>query len=131
MSQPRSPKHNALPRETLQNLDVICSSFERAWAEPVPPRLEDYLVRLPEHKELLFADLLAVEVDQRRRRGERAIAEEYLGRFPELTETIVHLLAEQYRPGSIDETRDPDQTPTAVTRPIRQLIGRTLPYPNS
>ncbi|HKB40000.1 MAG TPA: protein kinase [Gemmataceae bacterium] len=71
-------------------LDRVCDCFEAAWkragaGEP-RPRLEEYLAdaREPE-RSLLLHQLLLLEIDYRRLRGESPAAEEYGSRFPGLS----------------------------------------------
>src|SRR5262245_60748780 len=65
-------------------LERACDRFEAAWRQG-RPALEDHLAgwRGPERAELL-RQLLLLDLDYRRGRGEACRAEDYRGRFPDL-----------------------------------------------
>src|SRR5438093_12822537 len=71
-------------------LDQVCDRFEAAWKSAgsggPPPRIEEFLAdtREPE-RSLLLQQLLLLEIDYRRLRGEGPAAEEYGSRFPGLS----------------------------------------------
>src|SRR5262245_8492926 len=82
------------------HVDQVCDRFESAWkrasaGEP-RPRLEEYLAdaREPE-RSLLLHQLLLLEIDYRRLRGESPAAAEYESRFPGLSS---ELLVEAFPP---------------------------------
>src|SRR5262249_2655685 len=78
-----SPSGRAL--ELAQWLDRVCVRFEAAWQSGGRPRLEDYLGEAPEVQTTdLLQELILLEVEYRRRRGEEARPEEYVSRFPSL-----------------------------------------------
>ena len=61
-----------LPLRVLDRIDQVCDRFERAWNSGQRPRLEDYLGEIAEaYRPALLRDLLAAELDARRRLGER------------------------------------------------------------
>src|SRR4051812_25073361 len=68
-----------------QRVDEVCLRYEQAWKAGGRPRPEDFLERAvgPERWALL-RELVALEVEYRRRRGEDPRPEEYQRRFPEL-----------------------------------------------
>ena len=80
----------ALSPPQAVHLDQVCDCFETAWKNARPggprPRIEDFLVdtREPE-RSLLLQQLLLLEIDYRRLRGESPAAEEYGSRFPGLS----------------------------------------------
>ncbi len=62
--------------------ELICDKFEDAWREGSRPKIEDYIAEAQEpRRSRLLRDLLDVELEQRRRRGEAPTFEEYERRF--------------------------------------------------
>jgi serine/threonine-protein kinase len=78
-----------LPLDVLHRIDEACDCFEAAWARDPRPRLKDNLdaVEAP-YRAALLRDLLAVELNARRRLGERPDPAEYLRRFPDAAPAI-------------------------------------------
>jgi serine/threonine protein kinase/formylglycine-generating enzyme required for sulfatase activity len=73
-----------LTPELMELLEAVCDNFELAWMAGGRPSLEDHLAAMPEEGRLvLFRELMTVELDYRRRRGEQPAPEEYRARFPE------------------------------------------------
>src|SRR3954447_15696193 len=89
VSEP-TPADGPGPSPTLvARIDEACDRFEAAWKAGPPPRLEDYLDAAPvPERPALLRPLRAVELDYRRRRGERPSASEYRGRFPGLEAAV-------------------------------------------
>src|SRR5439155_8321765 len=90
-----------LPPREWDRLESLIGRFERAWQEGESVDLRHFLppvgdpLRLRALKELVLS-----EMEIRWRRGERAVVEEYLTRFPELNEkSTLHpsLLAAEYQ----------------------------------
>src|SRR6185295_9284122 len=70
-------------RDHDESVDRLCDEFESAWRKDQIPRLEDYLCRLSKDANLSgFCDLLRVELEIRRLRGDSPTAAEYGKRFP-------------------------------------------------
>ncbi len=90
------PRHHGtvLPLDVLNQIDGICNRFEAAWESGDRPRVEDYLGDVDEpYRPALLHDLLAVELDARRRRGERPEPHEYRDRFPGETTVVMAAFA--------------------------------------
>jgi hypothetical protein len=78
-----------LPLAAKRRIDAVCERFERAWRGGVRPRLEAYRTLVPPDEQvILFAELLHVEIEFRRRGGEVPSAEEYFTRFPDRQDVI-------------------------------------------
>ena len=59
-------------------IDVVCDAFEREWTAGQRPAIEDYLTRVDEKTRTeLLQQLLAVELEMRRKHGEQPSIEEY------------------------------------------------------
>src|SRR5262245_58979071 len=72
-----------LPLSVDQQIDAVCTRFERDWLAGLTPCLEDFLEPATgAEREELFRQLLRVELAYRRQRGEPVFAEHYLARFP-------------------------------------------------
>jgi serine/threonine protein kinase/WD40 repeat protein len=77
----------ALPLSGMRRIDAVCLCFEKAWKAGTEggkrPRIEDFLGNTPEpERSILGRELIALEIDYRRRVGEQPQAEEYRARFP-------------------------------------------------
>ena len=89
-----------LPSDELSNLDRILDRFESGWIEGRRPGVEDYLEGLPGDRRRLLVELVHAELELRLKAGETARVEDYLQRFPELTEApeVLHdLIAAEYK----------------------------------
>ena len=77
-------------RLTLRGrLVSACLRFERSWLEGGRPRAEDVLADVPEGRRAEFLrNLLEVELELRRRAGERPAVGDYLDRFPGYREAV-------------------------------------------
>jgi serine/threonine protein kinase/O-acetyl-ADP-ribose deacetylase (regulator of RNase III) len=74
-------------------MDRICDAFEAAWKAGQRPLLEDYLQQHgQEAGSTLLRELLTVELQYRRRRGEPTRLEEYRLRFPQHAELLQSLI---------------------------------------
>jgi hypothetical protein len=69
-------------------LASVLEDFARAWRNPTPPRLEDFLPAegTPEYRRAVLRELVGNDLEQRLARGEPARLEDYLARFGELAE---------------------------------------------
>ena len=72
-------------------VDSVCDAFESAWQTGKRPDLADFLVdtRLP--GSTLFVELVQIDMDYRRRTGERITVEEYAARYPKFGDVLSHL----------------------------------------
>jgi serine/threonine-protein kinase len=71
--------------ETLERIDDLCASFERSWQQAEPKSIESAISSnlAADERDLLLSELLVLEIDYRRRRGESPELEDYVDRFPE------------------------------------------------
>jgi serine/threonine-protein kinase len=84
MSDEPMPGRRELPLDVLDHIDRICDRFQAAWEQGTRSRVEDYLNEIDApYRPALLLDLLAAELDARRRRGERPEPGEYHERFPD------------------------------------------------
>lgn len=91
-----SVRQKKLPIAALERIDDLCAEFERKWQVNEPPTIESVLSDdfTPIEREVLLAELIALEVDYRRRLGQTPTQQEYLDRFPESSQAIHDALNE-------------------------------------
>ena len=80
-----SIRQKKLPIEALERIDDLCAAFEQKWQTNEPPSIESVLAGQvgTSERDVLLAELIALDIDYRRRRGEAPTAQEYLKRFPD------------------------------------------------
>jgi formylglycine-generating enzyme required for sulfatase activity len=84
----------ALPLTARYTIDRLCTRFEAACQSGPPPSLEGYLNELaPGYQPVLLAELLDLDVEYRRRRGEAPYADEYSQRFPAFSAVVADVFA--------------------------------------
>ena len=89
MERSRKEGIGALPPSQARYVNQVCERYEAAWREGTVPRIEESLRQVPEAaRSALFTELLALELELRRGRGERPTPKEYLDRFPEQARSI-------------------------------------------
>ncbi|QDU28866.1 Serine/threonine-protein kinase PknB [Anatilimnocola aggregata] len=97
------------PKLTLaaqQRIDVLCDEFEQRWRAGSRPEVRDYLARArAEDRSALFSELISLDGDYRRERGETPVAEDYLAVGPEFAELISSALAPSTTASPKGETR--------------------------
>ncbi|MFI5454982.1 MAG: serine/threonine-protein kinase PknK [Isosphaerales bacterium] len=92
MSGKTTPDRTELPMDVLDQIDRICDRFEAAWEAGEQPRIEDDLGQIAEaYRPALLRDLLAAELNARRRLGEQPTPTDYAARCPEHAERILDL----------------------------------------
>ncbi len=104
--------HFSLQVERLLKFDDVRQRFEAAWRAGAQPLLDRFLEEVePADRIILFVDLLGVELELRRDRGEGVSAAEYHRRFPQYAphiDSVFHEAADEararplgLRPGSV------------------------------
>ena len=78
-----SLRQNKLPIEALERIDDLCALFERHWqsGDPVSPESLVAAEADPLQRQALLGELILLDVDYRRRRGEQPQQQEYRERF--------------------------------------------------
>ncbi|QDS98771.1 serine/threonine protein kinase [Adhaeretor mobilis] len=89
-------RQKKLPIAALERIDDLCADFERQWQSGEPPAIEVMLSEdvSPIERDVLLAELIMLDVDYRRRRGETPTNQEYLDRFPDASTAINDALSE-------------------------------------
>ena len=95
-----SVRRKKLPIEALERIDERCSEFERRWVVGETPEITATIPEEtpPAEREVLFAELLALDLDYRRRRGQQPDKSEYLRRFHGEADAVEEAFAEDDRP---------------------------------
>ena len=102
------------PARPSERVDELCDRFEAAWRAGAAPRIEDYLAEVEAaDRAALLRELVALERELRRKRGERPEAQEYLDRFPEHAGVVRAAFGAAPGPGAGLAAR-PERTPGAT-----------------
>jgi len=114
-----------IPASDWTWINAAADRFERAWKQGTPPRIEDYLAEVEESQRPgLLGELLRVDLELRRRAGEKPTVQEYLERFPDHAAMIDAVLLEAVRPNI---TGDGEPLPGSMTGgPDRSQLGNLL-----
>jgi len=85
-----SIRQKKLPIEALERIDDLCADFERKCRSNEAPTIESALSGevSPIERDVLLAELIVLDIDYRRQRGETPTKQEYLDRFPESTRVV-------------------------------------------
>jgi eukaryotic-like serine/threonine-protein kinase len=83
MTSRSSADDGGLPLAEWKRIDDVCTTFEAAWAVGERPDPAAFLGdTIGPTRDRLFRELLAIDVESRRSRGEQPLAPEYRQRFP-------------------------------------------------
>ena len=104
-------RRKKLPITALERIDDLCAEFERRWRSEEPQTIESVLAGefSQKERELLISELLALEIDYRRRQGESPQVHDYEDRFPEQARLIREALEDRptsargFEPPSIEQ----------------------------
>ena len=123
--QPHDEATLARLRQT-QRVDRVCDQFEAAWKVESRPRIDDFLTGVPPSQWLdLLRELLSLDLEYRRQRGESPTLEEYQAQYPALEfDRFAHLFAEtsQTAPSSLSAATvplTPSDAPAPAGSPLR------------
>ena len=83
MAEPGSTHEDVDELSAARRLDQVCNAFEAAWQAGQTPRLEEHLAALPAGEAAALRELVLLDADHRRCRGESPQASPYHDRFPE------------------------------------------------
>ena len=95
-----SHNQKLLPQDEWHRLSEIVDEFEEACQLGRSPTIEDYLKTEVVYRDVLLTELVHADLACRLKAGERARAEDYLRRFPELggnNDRVLELIAEEYK----------------------------------
>ncbi len=119
-----SIRQEKLPIAALERIDDLCAEFENAWQRDEPPTIESVLphVTSPVERNVLLAELLVLEIDYRRRRGEQPTPQEYRDRFPEDPDTVRRALNEGEERTGASQFEPPTVARLAKLFPALEII---------
>lgn len=73
----------------FEQISQTCREFRKQILHGKPPRIEKYLTAISEDaRETLFSNLLEIEINFRRSKGQTPTSEEYLKRFPQFAKQV-------------------------------------------
>ncbi len=82
-------QHVTLTPEQLQQVDRLCDRFEEAWRGGYRPQIDSFLEEAGRlERPVLLPELLALELEYRRKTGEKPALAEYVRRFPDHEEAV-------------------------------------------
>ena len=110
---------------SFEQIQTICRDFRRKLKSGMPKRIEDYLDRVYEpSREMLFQNLLHVEIEFRRRGGEQPESNEYVARFPDLTRLVRQAFFESTMMSMSPEVETPaDERTILYGMPAARKLG--------
>ncbi len=105
-ADPREGSDLDSPLARARRIHLACERFEAEWRKGIQPRLELFLEEFcPDDRAALFGELLPLEIELRRDRGDHPCPAEYQARFPALCD----LIEENFR-DSVPAGTDPHAT---------------------
>ncbi len=100
-----SREHDQL--KSAQRIDVVCDRFEQAWRANESPRIEDYLLEVPEaDRSQLLNELLANEIELRTGADDAPTESEFLRRFPDHADAVHQLFADSRTAEFFEQLRE-------------------------
>ena len=80
------------PLAQARRIHLACERFETAWRNGGQPQLESFVDAVcPADRAALFGELLPLEIELRRERGDRPCPTEYQARFPDLQPVVIEV----------------------------------------
>lgn len=119
-------RQKKLPIASLERIDDLCAEFERKWQANQPVSIESVIAeeKSSAERDVLLAELVALENDYRRRLGETPPPEEYLDRFPDSPQAVQDAINEGAKPSAAFAPPTIDQLAKRFpTLEIIELIG--------
>jgi serine/threonine protein kinase len=113
--------------DSLLNIDEICDQFESMLKAGDAPRIEEFLYRADSrHRRKLLRELLMLEADYRRRRGDSPRESEYVHRFPNDQDTVALVFSSTHDLDTTHPLADEGDLPTRSEHsdgPERKLLA--------
>jgi serine/threonine-protein kinase len=116
---------SSLPLSLAQRIDEVCNRFDAAWRGGQRPHIEDFLQGVPDpERPPLLQELIALEVEHRRRAGEAPWPQEYQARFPSLDLAGLTVLQEPGPGGDpLATVVGEEKSPPDDTLPPLRVVG--------
>jgi uncharacterized delta-60 repeat protein len=123
-----------LPTEQVERIERVCGPFDEEWRRGNRPSIRKCLIHVTAaERSVMLGELLAVELEWRRRLGEHPTPAEYIDQFPEDTATVRSAFEFEHEPDAAgDGTEDHptksrssdggDAASTRLADPIAQLV---------
>jgi WD40 repeat protein len=122
MSEVSSQREQRLPLSAARQVDEACNAFELAWQAGQRPRIEDVLGDRPEpERTALLHELIALELEYRRRAGEQPVPDEYRARFPDLAGSLGPTFIDAGMPSALS---GPSGLPSVPGYQVLRELGR-------
>ena len=124
-----SSPHGPVARLDLKRaIDAVCDQFEEAWTAGTNPTIENYLeFQPPAARRSFLRELLILECDLRRRRGEHPTAEQYYRRFPEHRGVVAEMLGEVAHTERVQPVNGLSENERKLVRAVQERLARDLP----
>src|SRR5579862_837079 len=87
------------PSDDWLTVKDVVKRFENAWHQEPRPAIDDYLPTGDSLRSRLLIELVHIDLELRLKAGEAARVEEYLARYPELTDdraVMIELIAAEH-----------------------------------
>jgi len=127
MSSFRSTAHGASRASHSTVVEEFRAEFSADWCPGTPPRIEDYLIRVPgEARATLFRELLAVELAFRRSRGELPDSGDYSERYPQFYDEVSKLFETQEGEAHFDSRAGGSLSTESLAPRVRAAPGESL-----
>jgi serine/threonine protein kinase len=112
---------DSLSLTAFEGIVRACDRFEAAWRQGRGPRIEEFLTESPTPQGgTLLRELVALEVELRKARGETPVAPEYRDRFPEHAALIEALFeGPRTEPLGAETTLSGEKVPKIPSLPLR------------
>ena len=90
-----------LPIAALERIDDLCANFERAWRSGERPHIQSLVPQdiATAERDVLLAELIFLDIDYRRRRGEIPTKQDYLEQLQESSPAIQDAIEEALHEG--------------------------------
>jgi serine/threonine-protein kinase len=113
----------------LQQIDAVCDRFEKAWLSKQRPDIAEFLVAVPVRlRAVLFRDLLSLDLEYCRQRGELPDYRSYGDRFPDFADVIAAAFESQSGdPSEIRGDRGSQASDSTIDSPPRPQFERSEP----
>ena len=129
LADPREGRDLDSPLARARRVHQACENFESDWRKGGQPRLEHFVDSVClEDRPTLFSELLPLEIELRRERGDRPCCTEYLARFPDLKDVIDAAFRDpELATGDPHATEAWNSDTLGVDRPGEPAAGRPKP----
>ncbi|MEM7454887.1 MAG: serine/threonine-protein kinase [Planctomycetota bacterium] len=109
---------------TREDIDRVCDEFEHEWLSSRSPLIEDFLSdSVDEVRHELIAELVALDVEYRRKNDQQPHVDEYISRFPEARDMLRPVLMTLMDYDTAEEPGKTRPDPANISSRI-EMLGR-------